>query len=166
MEEKINRENPVVSFFVSIIQHYHHKTYWNFRQKVVDKSCKIPKFLKILMLFYIKWCDAFNNATTAANINSGASFLTPPNLPHGLNGIIIHHKAIIGANCKIYQQVTIGGVRGEAPNIGNNVMIGAGAKVLGGIKIGNNVKIGANTVVTKDIEDNCTVVGSQFRILK
>lgn len=82
-------------------------------------------------------------------------------LPH-LNGIVIAGKAKIGSNCTIFQQVTIG-IKGTDENnlaaeIGNNVLIGAGAKIIGNIKIGNNVKIGANAVVTKDIPDNCTVV--------
>ena len=99
------------------------------------------------------------------NINEGAHFKTPPELPHGLNGIIIHYKARFGSNCIIYQQVTVGGKDGKAAEFGDNVMIGSGAKIIGGCKIGNNVTIGANTVVTKDIPDNMTVVGAQIRIL-
>ena len=57
------------------------------------------------------------------------------------------------------------GISNKAPRIGNNVYIGAGAKILGDIEIGDNVKIGANAVVTKNVPDNCTVVGSN-RILK
>lgn len=68
----------------------------------------------------------------------------------------------------IFQDVAIA-VKGincfEAPVIGNNVLIGTGAKLLGGIQIGNNVKIGANAVVTKDVPDNCTVVGNPMRII-
>lgn len=78
------------------------------------------------------------------------------------NGIIISKRAIIGSNCTIFQQVTIGnsGTKNTIENIkiGNNVLIGAGAKIIGNITIGNNVKIGANAVVTKNIPDNCTVI--------
>ena len=68
----------------------------------------------------------------------------------------------IGDNCIIYHNVTLGGTGKENkkrhPDIGNNVMIGCGSKILGPIKIGNNVKIGANSVITKDIPDNSTVI--------
>lgn len=78
-----------------------------------------------------------------------------------MNGIVINKDALIGENCTIFQQVTIGAVQGKAGAqiIGDNVYIGAGAKILGNIKVGNNVKIGANTVVTKDVPDGVTVVG-------
>ena len=81
-------------------------------------------------------------------------------MPH-LNGIVINSNTQIGKNATIFQQVTIGVAdidSQKAPIIGNNVLIGAGAKILGNIKIGNNVKIGANAVVTKNVPDNCTVV--------
>ena len=86
----------------------------------------------------------------------------PPLLPHGPNGIIVGHDCVIGSNCRIFQQVTIahGNVR-----IGNNVMIGAGAKILPNVNIGNNVKIGANCVVVEDIPDGATVVMPKPRII-
>ncbi len=71
--------------------------------------------------------------------------------------------AEIGNNCIIYHNVTLGGTGKETknrhPKIGNNVIIGCGAKILGPITIGNNVKIGANSVITKSIPDNSTVIG-------
>jgi len=81
-----------------------------------------------------------------------------------IHGIVIHQSAIIGENCTIFHQVTIGTnehriTYNQAPRIGNNVYIGAGAKIIGDITIGNNVKIGANAVVTKDVPDNVVVVG-------
>lgn len=83
-------------------------------------------------------------------------------------GIFIHGSSRIGARCSIGQGVTIGtlglGKRG-APVIGDNVFIGAGAKVLGKITVGNNVKIGANAVVLKDVPDEATVVGIPARIV-
>ncbi len=82
-------------------------------------------------------------------------------LPHRF-GIVISGKAEIGENCTIMHQVTIGidETKSErAPKIGNDVFIGARAKIIGDISIGNRVKIGANAVVTKDIADGCTVVG-------
>ena len=80
-------------------------------------------------------------------------------LPHP-NGVVIHPEAIIGPNCLIFQQVTIGSVEGSrAPIIGGHVDIGAGAKILGTVNIGDNVLIGANSVVLNDIKDDVTVVG-------
>lgn len=148
-----------------IIQHYNPKRYWKWRSKVVDPKCKIPVWIKVIMLFYIKRCDAFNCASMGTNINKGAKFKSPPHLPHGLNGIIIHYDATIGQNCTIHQQVTIGEKNGLAATIGDNVFIGAGAKIVGGVTIGNNVIIGANTVVVKDIPANKIVVGAGMRII-
>lgn len=84
-------------------------------------------------------------------------------------GVVIHKKAVIGDNCFIRQNVTIGGGGGPSdglPVIGDNVDIGCGAVLLGGIKIGNNVRIGANAVVISDIPDNCTAVGVPARVIK
>lgn len=83
---------------------------------------------------------------------------------HG-NGTFISAKKI-GKKCWVCQQVTIGFHNEGNPTIGDNVFIGAGAKILGDITIGNNVKIGANAVVTKNIPDNCTVIGIPGRIIK
>ena len=75
--------------------------------------------------------DAFNNASMGTGWESGATFVTP-RLYHGLNGIIISHYATMGKNTTINQQVTIaGGCEDEAVIIGDNVLIGAGAKIIG-----------------------------------
>lgn len=121
--------------------------------------------VKLYYLFYIKRCDAFNNASLGTDINQGAIFESQPEFPHGLNGVIVHMKAHIGKNAVIFQQVTIGSSGGGTPWIGDNVQIGAGAKILGKIRIGDNVMIGANAVVTKDVPDNCTVVCSPMRVI-
>lgn len=76
---------------------------------------------------------------------------------------MIGETAQIGDDCLIYHQVTLGATGNEKskkrhPTIGNNVIIGAGAKVLGNITIGDNVRIGANAVVTKNVQDNSTIV--------
>lgn len=84
-------------------------------------------------------------------------------------GIVVSHGARIGANCNLSQGVTIGqinrGRRGGIPQIGDNVYIGPGAKVLGGITIGNGVAIGANAVVIDDVPDNAVVVGVPGRVI-
>ncbi len=112
--------------------------------------------------------DAFNNASLGTDIGFGASFATPPHLQHGLNGIIVSHYAHIGKDAWIAQQVTIGQAidKNVAPTIGNNVIIGAGAKIMGDITIGDNVTIGANAVVTKNIPSNCVVGGVPAKIIK
>lgn len=78
-------------------------------------------------------------------------------------GIVIGETTTIGNNCTIYHGVTLGGTGKDKykrhPDLGNNVVVGCGAKILGPIKIGNNVKIGANSVVLKEVPDNTTVVG-------
>ena len=83
-------------------------------------------------------------------------------IDHG-SGVVIGETAIIGDNCTIYQGVSLGGTGKEKgkrhPTIGNNVMIGAGAKILGNITIGDEAKIGANTVVLSDVPSKATVVG-------
>ncbi|MBA3942960.1 MAG: hypothetical protein H0X37_00190 [Herpetosiphonaceae bacterium] len=85
-------------------------------------------------------------------------------IQHGFSTIIAAKS--IGENCWINQQVTIGYSRDECPTIGNNVVITAGAKVLGNISIGDNTVIGANAVVVKNVPPNCTVVGVPAYIIK
>lgn len=90
-------------------------------------------------------------------------------IDHGM-GVVIGETTIIGENVTIYQGVTLGGTGKEKgkrhPTIGNNVVIGAGAKVLGNITIGDNSYIGSNAVVIKDVPHNSTVVGVPGRITR
>ena len=83
-------------------------------------------------------------------------------------GVVIHSRAKIGKNCIIAQQVPVGGrsKQENVPRIGNNVYIGAGAKVLGNIEIGNDVVIGANAVVIKSVDSNCSVAGFPAKVIK
>ena len=149
------------------MQHYNPDKYWRYRQIVVDPTNKTNKFLKYFYLLRIKRQDYYNNASMGTDLNSGAVFKGIPNLPHGLNGIIVSHFATIGKNCTIFHQVSIAQDEfNTAPIIGDNVLIGAGAKLLGDITIGNNVNIGANAVVVNDVPDNCTVVGIPAKIIK
>ena len=98
---------------------------------------------------------------TGIEIHPGAVIGRRLFIDHGM-GIVIGETATIGNDCTIYHGVTLGGTGKDKikrhPDIGNNVMIGCGAKILGPIKIGNDVKIGANAVVLKDVPDNCTLV--------
>ena len=90
-------------------------------------------------------------------------------IDHGI-GVIIGETAIIGDDCTIYQGVTLGGTGKQTgkrhPTLGNNIMVSAGAKVLGNITIGDNTKIGAGSVVLRDIPSNSTVVGVPGRVIK
>ena len=85
-------------------------------------------------------------------------------------GVVIGETTEIGDNCLLYQGVTLGGTgkdKGKRhPTLGNNVMVGSGAKVLGPFKVGNNVKIAANAVVLETIPDNCTAVGVPAHIAR
>ncbi len=98
---------------------------------------------------------------TGIEIHPGAKIGKNLFIDHGM-GIVIGETATIGNNCIIYHNVTLGGTGKDKdkrhPDIGDNVMVGAGSKILGPIKIGNNVKIGANATVLSDIPDNTTVV--------
>ncbi|MBC2438088.1 serine acetyltransferase [Clostridium saccharobutylicum] len=108
----------------------------------------------ILRLFYPKVKPLY---ITSDTIGSGLI------LYHGFNSII--YAKSIGDNCTIYHNVTVGKTD-DIPRIGNNVTICAGAIIIGGISIGNNSIIGAGAVVTKDVPDNCIVVGNPGRIIK
>lgn len=166
MPLNVNIHHPLISFLKGMVQHYNHKKYWRYRDYCVRGGGIL--IIKLFCLYYIKRCDAFNNASFGTDLNAGAVFSTPPTLPHGPNGIIISPYAKIGAHSYIYQQVTIGDDGkhwSNVPEIGDNCSIGAGAKLIGKIKIGNNVKIGANAVVVEDIPDNSTVVCHKARII-
>ena len=148
--------------------HYDDKKYWKLKFKLQDKRTNI--LARYYAMIRLKKMDAFNNASLGHRTDGGSYFEGKTFLPHGIKGVFITDKASIGKNVTIFQQVTIGikdysakELRG--PSIGNNVFIGAGAKIIGDIKIGNNVKIGANCVVVEDIPDNATVVLNKPRII-
>ena len=98
-------------------------------------------------------------------IGNGARFDSKPILPHGLHGVYISRYAHIGADCWIYQNVTIGSVDRKAPQIGDHCLIGTGAVVIGDITIGDFVKIGAGAVVCTDVPSHSTVVALPSRII-
>jgi serine O-acetyltransferase len=100
-----------------------------------------------------------------------AQFASQPCFPHGNKSIFISGAARIGSNAVIFQQVTIGsntipGSKGQgAPTIGNNCYIGAGAKIIGGVRIGHNVRIAANAVVYQDVPDDSVVLSGEQRMI-
>lgn len=124
----------IKEILISHEQHYNHKKYWKYRKIVVDKDNKTNKFIKIFYLYKIKKMDAFNNASFGTHLNYGAYFSEPPKLPHGIRGIFVSHNVKVGKNSIIFHHVTIGEGNGGAPTIGDNCIIGAGAKVIRGGK--------------------------------
>jgi len=105
--------------------------------------------------FMHRFWSLVSQAEIDVNCRIGGGLL----IPHP-NGIVIHPDTIIGPNCLIFQQVTIGTRESsEAPIIGGHVDIGAGAKILGGIKLGNHCCVGANAVVLRDVPERETAVG-------
>lgn len=109
-----------------------------------------------------------NRFLTGIEIHPGAKIGKGFFIDHGM-GIVIGETAEIGENVTLYQGVTLGGTGKEKgkrhPTIGNNVVIGAGAKILGPFKVGDNTKIGAGAVVLKEVPPNSTVVGVPGRIV-
>ncbi len=105
---------------------------------------------------------------TGIEIHPGAVIGLGVFIDHGM-GVVIGETAIVGDYALIYQGVTLGGTGKESgkrhPTLGENVVVGAGAKVLGNIQIGNNVRIGAGSVVLRDVPSSCTVVGIPGRII-
>ena len=106
---------------------------------------------------------------TGIEIHPGAKIGKGLFIDHGM-GVVIGETAEIGDNCLLYQGVTLGGTgkdKGKRhPTLGNNVMVGSGAKVLGPFKVGDNVKIAANAVVLTEIPPNCTAVGVPARVVR
>ncbi len=106
---------------------------------------------------------------TGVEIHPSAKIGTGFFIDHGM-GVVIGETAEIGDFVTLFQGVTLGGTgkeRGKRhPTVGNHVVVGAGAKILGGITIGNNVKIGANSVVLKNVPPNSTVIGVPARVIK
>jgi serine O-acetyltransferase len=110
----------------------------------------------------------FARALTGIEIHPGAQVGQGVFIDHGM-GVVIGETAIVGDYALIYQGVTLGGTGKQSgkrhPTLGENVVVGAGAKVLGNLQIGNNVRIGAGSVVLRDVPSDCTVVGIPGRVI-
>lgn len=124
---------------------------------------RIAHFLHYKKCFFLaRLISQISRHITGVEIHPGAKIGNKLFIDHGM-GIVIGETATVGDNCTIYHNSTLGGTGKDKhkrhPDLGNNVMVGSGSKILGPIKIGNNVKIGANSVVLKDVPDNVTVVG-------
>ena len=119
--------------------------------------------------FLARWVSQRAVRKTGIEIHPGATIGKGLFIDHG-SGVVIGETAVVGDNCTIYQGVTLGGVgtkKGKRhPTLGNNVMVGAGAKILGAFEVGDNCSIAANAVLLKPLEDNVTAVGIPARPIK
>jgi len=160
--QTIFREDPAAKSVVEILLCYpglhaillHRLAHRLYRWRVPF----LPRFLSQVSRFF-----------TQIEIHPGASIGRRFFIDHG-SGVVIGETAEVGDDCLLYQGVTLGGTGNEHgkrhPTLGNGVVVGTGAKVLGNIRIGDNVKIGAGSVVVKPVPDNCTVVGIPGRVVR
>ena len=105
-----------------------------------------------------------NRVINGCVIGAAASFEGGFVIMHPV-GVVINSKVRGGRNIIVESGVVIGDEKGQAPVLGDNIFVGAGAKIIGGISVGSNVKIGANAVVVKDVPNNVTVVGIPAKII-
>lgn len=132
---------------------YHRVAHWFFKHK---------------MKFIARWISQAARAVTGVEIHPGATIGKGLMIDHGM-GVVIGETAVVGDNCTIYQGVTLGGTGKDTgkrhPTIGNNVMIGSGAKVLGPFTVGDNAKIAAGAVVLDAVPEGATAVGVPARMI-
>lgn len=119
--------------------------------------------------FFPRLVSEFSRFLTGIDIHPGAKIGRRVLLDHGM-GLVIGETAEVGDDVLLYQGVTLGGTQTQKvkrhPTLGNRVVVGAGAKVLGNIRIGDDSRIGANSVVIKDVPEGSTVVGIPGKILQ
>lgn len=125
---------------------------------------------KIKLRFIARMVSQFMRFLTGLEIHPGAQISKGLFIDHGM-GVVIGETAIIGKNCVLFHGVTLGGtgkhIGKRHPTIGDNVLIGTQATLLGPLVVGSNVKIGAETVIINhDVPKNCTVVGAPGRVVK
>jgi len=131
-------------------------------QRVQSQSGLLRSIRKSWHVFWYRVWSVATGAEIDLNAKIGGGLL----IPHP-NGIVIHPEVLIGPNCLIFQQVTLGtgGPVSGSPKLGGHVDIGAGAKILGGVTIGDHARIGANAVVLQDVPRGATAVGVPARII-
>lgn len=119
--------------------------------------------------FLARYISQRTRHKTGIEIHPGAKIGKRLVIDHGM-GIVIGETAEIGDDCLLYQGVTLGGTGKETgkrhPTIGNNVLVGSGAKVLGPFRVGDNSRVAANSVVLREIPENSTAVGSPARVVR
>lgn len=154
--------DPAAKSFLEVLL-----TYAGLHALVFHRTSNV--LFKLRVPFFPRWISQVGRFFTGIEIHPGATIGAGFFIDHGM-GVVIGETAIIGDNVTIYQGATLGGTGKEKgkrhPTIGNNVVIGAGAKVLGNILVGDNSYIGSNAVVIKDVPPNSTVVGVPGRITR
>jgi serine O-acetyltransferase len=131
---------------------------------------KIAHFLYNHKCFFLaRLVSQLARHLTGIEIHPGAKIGRKLFIDHGM-GVVIGETTVIGDNCTLYQGVTLGGTGKDQgkrhPTLGNDVLVGAGAKVLGPITLGRNVKVGAGAIVLKSVPEGCTVVGNPGRVVR
>ncbi len=126
-------------------------------------------FYKCRLYLIARLLNSFSRFITGIDIHPGAKLAGGIMIDHGM-GVVIGETSEIGEGCLIYQGVTLGGTGKEKgkrhPTLQKNVVVGAGAKILGNITVGDNVRIGAGSVVMRDVPPDSTVVGIPGRIVR
>ena len=121
------------------------------------------------MKFLARLISQLSKFFTGIEIHPGATIGRRLVIDHG-TGIVVGETAVIGDDCLIYQGVTLGGTGKDVgkrhPTLGNNVMVGSGAKILGPFRVGDNARIAANSVVLREVPENATVVGVPGRVVR
>ncbi len=127
-------------------------------------------FLRHKMPLIARYISQRSSRKTGIEIHPGATIGEGLFIDHG-HGVVIGETAVVGNNCTIYHQVTLGGTgrvkhSKRHPTVGDNVLIGAGAKILGPVIIGDNSMIGSGSIVLNDVPANSTVTGMKARVIK
>lgn len=158
----IAKRDPAAKSVLSVVFLYpgYHALIWH----------RIARRFYLWKRFFIaRAISQFARFLTGIEIHPGAKIGNGLFIDHGM-GVVIGETAEIGNNCTIYHSVTLGGTGKDQgkrhPTVGNNVLIGAGAKLLGPFKVGNNAMIGSGAVVLDEVEANTTVAGVKARMVK
>ena len=137
--------------------------------KAVRSHRKANWFFRHNFKFIARWISQRSRHKTGIEIHPGATIGKGLFIDHGM-GVVIGETTVIGDNCTIYQNVTLGGTGKDVgkrhPTLGNNVLVGSGAKVLGPFKVGDNARIAAGAVVLSEVPANGTAVGVPARVVK
>ena len=156
------RNDPAARSAIQILLLYNglHATFWH----------RVAHWLHVRKFYFLARCiSEITKFFTGIEIHPGATIGRRLVIDHG-TGIVIGETAEIGDDCLLYQGVTLGGTGKDVgkrhPTLGNNVMVGSGAKVLGPFKVGDNARIAANSVVLREVPENATVVGVPGRVVR
>ena len=156
------RNDPAARSAIQILLLYNglHATFWY----------RVAHWLHLRKFHFLARCiSQITKFFTGIEIHPGATIGRRLVIDHG-TGIVIGETAEVGDDCLLYQGVTLGGTGKDVgkrhPTLGNNVMVGSGAKVLGPFKVGDNARIAANSVVLREVPENATVVGVPGRVVR